>query len=173
MCIFLLEARFNQLSTRKVSFEVFFRNIIRAARFCRRCSSLQHPSEISPTQHQHNQIMAARVKVNLFKMLPAWGMIVYPSLLLTLLLTYSTWSFQERFSSKTTPKKLTLATLFKVFPYNCIRKFGDLQRFCQLPRSNTFVLLWFRISLLLLSGIVQLDVNQPVLPQISPRCKDS
>ena len=36
----------------KVSFEVFVRYIIRAARFCRRCNSLQHPSEI----------MAARVK---------------------------------------------------------------------------------------------------------------
>ena len=46
--IFLLEARFNQFSPQKVSFEVFFRNIIRAAWFCRRCNSLQHPSEISP-----------------------------------------------------------------------------------------------------------------------------
>ena len=41
LCIFLLEARFNQSSTQKVSFEVFIRNIIRAARFCRRCNSLQ------------------------------------------------------------------------------------------------------------------------------------
>ena len=49
LCIFLLEARFNQFSTQEVSFEVFFRNIIiQAARFCRRCNSLQHPSEISP-----------------------------------------------------------------------------------------------------------------------------
>ena len=48
LCIFLLEARFNQFSTQKVSFEVFFRNIIRAARFCIRCNSLQHPSEIFP-----------------------------------------------------------------------------------------------------------------------------
>ena len=48
LCIFLLEARFNQFSSQKVSFEVFFSNIIRAARFCRRCNSLQHPSEISP-----------------------------------------------------------------------------------------------------------------------------
>ena len=48
LSIFLLEARFNQFSPQKVSFEVFFRNIIRAAWFCRRCNSLQHPSEISP-----------------------------------------------------------------------------------------------------------------------------
>ena len=34
LCIFLLEARFNQFSPQKVSFEVSFRNIIRAARFC-------------------------------------------------------------------------------------------------------------------------------------------
>ena len=48
LSIFLLEARFNQFSPQKVSFEVFFRNIIRAAWFCRRCNSLQHPSEIFP-----------------------------------------------------------------------------------------------------------------------------
>ena len=62
-----MKAKFNQFSTQKVSFEVFFRNIIRAARFYRRCNSLQHPSEISPTQHQHSQIMVARVKCILFK----------------------------------------------------------------------------------------------------------
>ena len=45
-CIFLMGARFNQLSTWKVSFEMFCRNTIRAARFCRRGSFLQHPSEI-------------------------------------------------------------------------------------------------------------------------------
>ena len=33
LCIFPLEDSFNQLSTRKVSFEVFLRNVIRAARF--------------------------------------------------------------------------------------------------------------------------------------------
>ena len=40
LCIFLLEVRFNQFSTQKMSFEVFFRIIFRAARFCRRCNSL-------------------------------------------------------------------------------------------------------------------------------------
>ena len=48
LCIFPLEDSFNQLSTRKVSFEVFLRNVIRAERFFRRCNSLKHPSEISP-----------------------------------------------------------------------------------------------------------------------------
>ena len=48
LCIFLPEARFNQFSPQKVSFEGFFRNKVRAAWFSRRCNSLQHPSEISP-----------------------------------------------------------------------------------------------------------------------------
>ena len=46
LCIFFLEATFNQFSTQKVSFEVFFGNIIQAAWFCRRCDSLRHPSKI-------------------------------------------------------------------------------------------------------------------------------
>ena len=44
VCIFLLEARFNLFSTQKVSFEVFFRNIIRTAQFSRHVTL--HPSEI-------------------------------------------------------------------------------------------------------------------------------
>ena len=51
LCIFLVEARFNQFSTQKVSFEVFFCNIIWAAQFCRQCNSLQHPSEIFPPRN--------------------------------------------------------------------------------------------------------------------------
>ena len=63
LCIFLLEAKFNQFSIQKAWFKVLFLSIIRAARFCMRCNSLQHPSEISPpTQHQQSQIMSARVK---------------------------------------------------------------------------------------------------------------
>ena len=65
-----------------------------------------------------------------------------PSLLLTLLLTYSTRSFQERFS----PTWLNLGTLSKVFLYSCIQKFGDLARFCQLPKNIDFVSLWFRVT---------------------------
>ena len=92
LCIFLLEARFNQCSTQKVSFEVFLHNIIQVARFCRRCNSLQHPSEISPTQHQHSQIMATKVYTCLEASSVRHDCIrdKSPSLLLTLLLTYST-----------------------------------------------------------------------------------
>ena len=57
LCIFLLEATFNQFSPQKVSFEVSFRNIIRAAWFCRRCNSLQHPSEISPRMMMMMMVM--------------------------------------------------------------------------------------------------------------------
>ena len=145
LCIFLLEARFNQFSAQNVSFEVFFRNIIRAARFCRRCNSLQHPSEIPShaTSAQSNNGCKSEVYTCLEASSVRHDRIrdKSPSLLLTLLLTYSTGSFQERFSSKPTPKKLNLTTLFKVFPYKCIQKFRDLARFCQLPKSIDFVLL--------------------------------
>ena len=49
LCIFLLEARFNQFSThRKCHLRCsFIIIIIQAAQFCRQCNSLQHPSEIS------------------------------------------------------------------------------------------------------------------------------
>ena len=75
LCIFLLEARFNQLSRRKVSFEVFFRN----ARFLHvgAVALCNTPLRFSPTQHQRSQITAARVKCIPVKRLPAWGMIVY------------------------------------------------------------------------------------------------
>ena len=108
LCIFLVEPRFNQFSTQKVSFEVFFCNIIWAAQFCRRCNSLQHPSEISP--HATLGLSNDGCKSEVYTCLEAssvrhdctWDK--SPSLLQTLLLTYSMWSFQERFSSKTTPK---------------------------------------------------------------------
>ena len=92
LCIFPLEDSFNQLSTRKVSFEVFLRNIIRAARFFRRCNSLQHPSEISPhaTSAESNNGCKSKVYTCLEASSVRHDRIrdKGPSLLLTLLLTY-------------------------------------------------------------------------------------
>ena len=108
-CIFLLEGKVNQLSTWKESFEVSFHNIIRAAWFCKRCNSLQQPSEIPPPlmQHQYIQIMAARVKYIPAQKLPAWGMIIYETNAVASYWPccfFSTWSSQERFLSNSTPK---------------------------------------------------------------------
>ena len=93
VCIFLLEARFNLFSTQKVSFQVFFRNIIRTARFSRRCNSLQHSSEISThaTSAQSNNGCKSEVYTCLEASSVRHDRIrdKSPSLLLTLLLTYS------------------------------------------------------------------------------------
>lgn len=42
-----------------------------------------------------------------------------------------------------------MLTLSKTFPCSWIQKFSDLARFCHLPKSIDFTLLWFKISLLL------------------------
>ena len=71
MCSFILQAKLNPFSKWKASFEVFLRSIIRAARFCRRWSSLQHPSEISPQAvsvldltRRSNDLHLPRVRTN-------------------------------------------------------------------------------------------------------------
>ena len=57
LCIFLLEARFNQFSPRKVSFEVFFRNIIRAAWFCLGGVTLCNTPLRFPPTHDNDVMM--------------------------------------------------------------------------------------------------------------------
>ena len=94
LCIFLLEAKFNQFSIQKAWFKVLFLSIIRAARFCMRCNSLQHPSEISPhaTSAESNNVCKSEVYTRLEASSERHDRIrdKSPTLLLTLLHTYST-----------------------------------------------------------------------------------